>query len=67
VIAGHNDDAPRESGDEAARLGELAVLSVLREVARYDDDVGVKLANCVEQRRDERPFDTPEVQVGKMD
>ena len=67
VIARHNDLRRRERPQEGTGSFELTRPGALREVARYDNDVGPGLMNRVNQLLDDSVIGPAEVEVGEMD
>src|SRR5436190_17206837 len=66
VIARNDDLRARQAIEKGACVLELALAGALREVARDDDDIGLRVAHGREQRLDQLGVDAAEVKVGEV-
>jgi hypothetical protein len=68
VVAGHGDDRPAEAAQKCRRLLVLCGSATVREIARRDDQSGLRpLHERLQLRRHGRLFVCPHVQVGHVD
>ncbi len=66
MVARHHEAGGRQAVEKGPRRGELAMARRLREIAADDDDVGPRLGEIGDQRRDDLRHLAAEMDVGDV-